>query len=572
MHDAIWEPPLSRAPHFLVEALPAIPPLVTHLAAWRLRNGRPTADWPDTVQIYNYLYNAETAPLPACRIPRLQQAAERLTLAVQRQEAVGVHGDYDADGVTSAALLTEWLESLGLRVETALPNRFRDGYGLGVAALERLASAGCRLVVAVDCGISSLEAAIRARELGVELIILDHHEPGSALPNVDLLVDPKLPDGSREDHCLAAVGLAYRLCEAMTRCGAGDDGRLATLLDLVALGTIADVCPLTGQNRLLVARGLAALRQANRPGVVALAASAGVRLDRLRAEEVAFRLAPRLNAAGRIADPRVAFDLLRARDAAQAASLAQELERLNRQRQTLTEAAFQAALGQLGSVNGAPKMLIAAGADWHQGVVGLVAGKLTERYHRPAIALTAVGEQYVGSARSIEGFDIARALQDCRDLLVHGGGHARAAGLTIDAAALPPLRVRLETLAARSLTDERMRVHFTAEARVHLKTLTVETLHGIERLGPFGEANPSPLLMAQNAEIVACNATSGGAHTQLRVRQAASAPMRGICFQTAPADVPAVGARVDLLFTPRLDEYQGVERVDLHVEALRLTI
>jgi len=210
------------------------------------------------------------ATLPPCEISRLAEAAARLKLAVARGEIVGIHGDYDVDGVTSAALLTTWLTGLGLRVETVLPNRLIDGYGLSVRALEDLAARGCRLVVVVDCGITAVAEAQRARQLGVELIVLDHHAPGPVIPDVELLVDPKLPGADVADRCLAAVGLAYRLCEAMAQAGVGDLPALNQLLDLVALGTIADVSPLTGQNRVLVSRGLDVLRHSRRPGVTAL--------------------------------------------------------------------------------------------------------------------------------------------------------------------------------------------------------------------------------------------------------------------------------------------------------------
>jgi single-stranded-DNA-specific exonuclease len=576
MVDPIWAPARANAPRRISDALPTIHPLVVHLAAWRLRTlsspvdelGGSVDDWPDAAAIHDFLFPSPTAPLPACRLPCLAGAAARLALAAQRRETVGIHGDYDVDGVTATALLATWLSGLGLPVETVLPNRI-DGYGLSNAALESLAARGCRLVVAVDCGITAVAEAIRARELGLELIVLDHHVPGPELPDVAFLVGSKLPDTDVADHCLAAVGLAYRLCEAMVHAGVGDEPDLARLLDLVALGTIADVCPLTGQNRLLVMRGLVALRDSGRPGVAALASSARLQQAHLSAEDVAFRLAPRLNAAGRLGDSRLAFDLLMTDDPAQATILAGELERLNRERQRLTEFAFSSALRQLGNVNGAPKLLVATGTDWPVGIVGLVAGKLADRYHRPAVAVTATAAGYAGSARSIDGFDIAASLLACRDLLLRGGGHARAAGLTLETAALAPLRLRLQQLAEEQISAEQLRPRLTVDAKVRLKTLTPELLHAMEQLGPFGEGNRPPLLQADHVGVAGINRVGKERqHVQLRLRQG-TAMCKAVQFDIDPATIPAVGTHVDVLFVPQLDLYDGAERVELRIVAVR---
>lgn len=576
MLDPVWAPHHANAPQRIFDALPDVPPLVVHLAAWRLRALATPAvalaggadDWPDVAAIHDFLFPSPTAPLPACRLPRLAEAAARLALAVQRRETIGIHGDYDVDGVTSTALLATWLRGLGLAVEIVLPNR-GDGYGLSNGALESLAARGCRLVVAVDCGITALTEAARARELGLDLIVLDHHVPGPELPEVAFLIASKLPEADVAEHCLAAVGLAFRLCEAMVHAGVGEERDLTRLLDLVALGTIADVCPLTGQNRPLVRRGLVALRAGGRPGVAALASSARLQQAHLSADDVAFRLAPRLNAAGRLGDPRLAFDLLVTDDTARAAILAGELERLNRERQRLTEAALAAAMQQLGSVNGAPKLLIATGTDWPLGIVGLVAGKLAERYHRPAVALATTATGYAGSARSVDGFDMAAALLGCRDLLIRGGGHARAVGLTLEAAALAPLRLRLQQLAEEQIGAEQLRPRLAVEAKVRLKTLTPELLRALDHLGPFGEGNRPPLLQADRVGVAGVSRVGKERqHVQLRLRQGTTM-CKAVQFDIDPATLPAVGTHVDVLFVPQLDLYDGAERVELRVVAMR---
>lgn len=572
MHDAVWEPAPPPAPSHLYRALPRWQKLVVHLAAQRLRTAGEAAagesPWPTPDEISALLGLTAEAPLPACTVARLGDAAQRLARAVERGERVGIHGDYDVDGVTATALLAEWLTALGAPVEVFLPHRERDGYGLGAAALTALAARGCRVVVAVDCGVTALAEARLAAELGLELIIVDHHEPAAALPEPALMVDPKL-DGDSPDACLAAVGLSYRLCEAMVGAGAGSAALLASLHDLVALGTIADVCPLTGPNRQLVLRGLAALRATERPGLPALARLAGVDLARASADDVAYRLAPRLNAAGRLGDAVLAYELLTTRDPALAEQWAQELHALNSRRQALTDRAVAEAVAQLGMVNGEPRLLFARHDNWPIGVIGLVAGRIAERYHRPALALAPNGAQYIGSARSIDGFDIAAALQSCGDLLVRCGGHARAAGLTVEAANLEPLRQRLAALAASGLADDRLRRRYRPEASVQLTSLTTATVRQMERLGPFGEGNRPPLLLVERAQLAGLKGVgTGSAHARITLAQG-PARQAGILFRADLEALPPVGSSVDALFTPKLDVYRGVERVDLQFVALR---
>ncbi len=566
MYEPIWDECPAYAPKSLYAALPALPKLLVHLAALRAPSAFrcPTAD-----EIQAYLEAPLTASLPRCHLPGLREAAERLALAVQRRERVGIHGDYDVDGVTSTALLASWLRELGVDVEVVLPHRELDGYGLGAAALRRLSETGCRLVLAIDCGITAVMEAALARSLGIELIILDHHEPAEALPEALVVVDPKLPGGDPGDCCLAAVGLAYRLCETMVAAGAGNIQRLEALLDLVALGTIADVAPLTGQNRLLVSRGLRVLRTGARPGLAALAKAAGVKQERLTTEDVAFRLAPRLNAAGRLDHPSLAFDLLMARDVEAVEALAGRLEELNRLRQTLTESALAAAVSRLGLVNGEPVVLIATGDDWRPGIVGLVAGKLADRYHRPAIALTALAGELRGSARSIDGFDVTAALRNCEDLLLRCGGHARAAGLSLEPWALEPLRLRLLELAGRQISAEQLRPRHSPQALVAFRSLTSGVVRSLERLGPFGEGNPEPLVQSNDLVVRDVRRIGrDGAHASLHLR-GGGVELRAVFFRADPQALPEAGSRVDALYVPQVNGYNGDERVEPRLVALR---
>jgi single-stranded-DNA-specific exonuclease len=516
------------------------------------------------------LLNPATQPLATPPIAGLRQLAETLLDAVHAHQPIGIHGDYDADGITSSALLTLWLRAHGATVVPFIPHREIHGYGITRVALDTLRAQGCQLVLAVDCGITAGAEAAYAAQHGMTLLVLDHHTPPAHLPQHALLVDPKLAGGDADNHCLTAAGLAYRLAGELVALGQGTPEQLAHYLDLACLGTIADVAPLTGQNRLLVAHGLAELRSARRAGLRALMASSSTKPSLLTAEDVGFRLAPRLNAAGRIDDARLAFDLLLAATDAEAAPLAAKLETLNVARQHLASQAEHQALAQLGSVTSDQRLLLVHGADWKLGIVGLVAGKLKEAFHRPAVALaTAPDGMLKGSARSIDGFDITAALRACGDLLAACGGHAHSAGLSLDAHNLPLLKARLNELACAQLQPEQLVAVFQPEARVLPHTLTVPLVRALDQLGPFGAGNDAPLLQLSGMKLDgAWAAGQAGQHTQLKVWSNAGA-FRGIAFNQLATSFPTAGSTVDVLFVPAVDEYLGNQRVQLKVASMR---
>lgn len=507
-------------------------------------------------------------------------AVERLGQAHRHRETVAIFGDYDVDGLTSTALLCRALDGLGFRVRPYIPHRVREGYGLNAAAIDRLADEGVTLLVAVDCGIGNRVEVAHARTLGIDTIVLDHHHVPPQLPEAVAVVNPR-QDGCAypyRDH--AAVGVAYTLVRALVAESLTVDGawrpespEFAQLPELVALGTVADVAPLTGENRTLVYWGLRCLRDTTHPGLVALCAVAGVDRTRLRAWEIGHALGPRLNAAGRIADPAVALRLLLTADAAEAHELARELDRLNRARQRELGRILDEATA-LVEADGPPgddrRLLQLDGSGWTAGVVGLVAGRLTERYGRPVVVLERGDLTSTGSARSIDGFNMVEALDDCADLLDHYGGHARAAGLTVATARLPELRQRLLTLASARLSADQLRPALALDLELPAEALNVGVARALDRLEPFGHGNPEPLLLLRGVKTHWPKASADGKHLFFTLRPPAAPPVRAVAFGqgTRLPELTAAG-QVDLAGTLRCEWWQGEERLAFHVRDIR---
>ncbi|HHW13524.1 MAG TPA: single-stranded-DNA-specific exonuclease RecJ, partial [Firmicutes bacterium] len=453
----------------------------------------------------------------------MEQAVRRIEAAFAAGERIRVYGDYDVDGLSATALLVEYLQSRGARVDFRLPSRFEEGYGLSLAAVEEAAADGVRLLLTVDCGITAAAEVARAAELGVEVIVTDHHEPPAELPRAVAVLNPKQPGCPYPFKELAGVGVAFKLVEALA--GVAQESvqdRLGPLLDLVALGTVADVVPLLGENRLHARWGLERLRSSPRPGLAALlqVGELGRKSD---SAVIAFGLAPRLNAAGRLGDATIGVRLLLERNPARAEALARELEAANRTRQALEEQIMAEAVAALEG-QGEPERalaLVAAGEGWHPGVIGIVAQRVVERFHRPAVVISLDGGVGRGSARSIPGFHLYDALRECADLFVKFGGHAMAAGLTLPAGNVPAFRERLAAVAAARLAPEDLQPTLRLDACVAAEDLRPELVEELQALAPFGAGNPSPVLVLQGAEIVEERLVGeGGRHWKLSVRPA----------------------------------------------------
>ncbi|MCS7059620.1 MAG: single-stranded-DNA-specific exonuclease RecJ [Anaerolineae bacterium] len=508
----------------------------------------------------------------------MAQAVDRIARAIHTGEQIAVYGDYDCDGVTASALLCTTLRRLGARVCEYFPDRFDEGYGLHAPALDALKAEGVGLVVTVDCGGRALREANHARTIGLDLVITDHHEPEAGLlPDACAVVNPKRPDCGYPFKALAGVGVAYRLAQALTRVLNGPP--IDDLLDLVALGTIADVVPLTDENRALTREGLARMNAQPRVGLKALMDVAGVTTGAITATTVGFALAPRLNAAGRLDTARNAYDLLMAESVEWANELAKALNKRNIQRQTITaqtaDRAETEALQPEGSET--PPLLFAVLEDCApereqriSGVIGLAAARLVERYHRPAVVVALNNGEGRGSCRSIEGFHITAALDACGDLLLKYGGHAAAAGFTARAEHLRSLRERLIALAARAQPETGWVRVIRADAEVRLEKLSFETFEALQRLEPHGMSNPRPTFVVRGALVRDVQrvgrAEHGGAlpHLRLRLRDARGAIWDAVGWRIGE-DAAQIGndTRIDLAFQLDVNEWQSQKRLQL---------
>ncbi len=493
-----WEV-ADLAPREHLSGFPDVHPLLIQLL-WNRQIREPA-------EIAAFL-NPVDAPVPSPWLLRgVAEAVERIRRARTSGELVAIYGDYDVDGVTSTALLTECLDVLGVTARPFVPRRDRDGYGLNCAALDRLREEGVGLVVAVDCGISGAREVEHARQIGLDVVVVDHHHVPPTLPNAVAVINPRQVDCPYPFKDLCAVGLVDKLARALLEREGHAPSRADCWLDLVALGTVADVVPLRGENRSLVVRGLRVANPPTRPGLRALARAAGLPAGRITSEAIAYALAPRLNAAGRLADAEVSLRLLLTRSEVEAEELAAHLDRLNRQRQELTNEALDHARDEIlraagGSMVDLPKLLIVASEAYAAGVVGLVAARLVEEFHRPAFVAERTSEAVRGSARSIDGFHVTDALTRCRDVLERFGGHARAAGFTAHPDNYDELRQRLGAIAAAEISDEAVRPRLKIDAQLHLRRFDHTLDELIARLVPFGYENPRPIFLSRRVRLV----------------------------------------------------------------------
>lgn len=511
------------------------------------------------------------------RLKGVNEAVTRLRDALRRGERIAVYGDFDADGVTSTALMTLALRALGADVRPYIPHRVDEGYGLNFEALKQLKSEGCRVVVTVDCGIRSVEEVAFGQRLGLDVIITDHHTPGPELPPACVVINPKQPDSRYPFPSLAGVGVAYRLAQGLLRAARRNSWVTAEvlkeedLLDLVALGTVADVVPLRGENRDLVRLGLARLNEPARLGVRELMNVASVQPGRITSWVIGFVLAPRLNAAGRLRTGMLAYELLTAEDPAQAVILAAELNALNQRRQELTQQHAKEALATLASAGpqmAASYLHMVASPEYEHGIAGLIASQIAEATYRPAVVVHLGEEESRGSARSIPEFDITAALDRCRDLLMRHGGHAAAAGFTVRTEHLPALQERLRAIAQAELADKDLTPKLHIDAEVTFKELNRDLYEQLKLVEPCGHENQPPVLMARNLAVRRSRVVGDeGEHLRLVVSDGRLV-FDAIAFRQAylAEDLPA---RVDLAFTLEIHERNGERYFELNVLDLR---
>ncbi len=495
---------------------------------------------------------------------------DRICYALEKSEPIAIYGDYDVDGVTATALLVQALSVLGGNVRGYIPNRFDEGYGLNKEALDSLKADGVKLVITVDCGIRSPDEALHARTLGLDLIISDHHHPdGENLPPALAVINPKQYGDPYPDKDLAGVGIAYKIIEALLQGKPSFVFPLSSLLDLVALGTVADLAPLVGENRVLVRRGLRQIRETKRQGLFSLAGVADIKIDKVTASNIGFMLGPRLNASGRLESALASFELLTTTDFMRAGQLAMQLDTQNRQRQALTRSMQEQAEMIAMSEDPEAFLLFAAHEDFNPGVVGLAASRLTELYYRPAIVAAKNAEETRGSCRSIPEFHITDALDLCKDLLVRHGGHAAAAGFTVKNENLPELVARLKQIAKDQLGSKDLRQTLLADLEVPLSDLNFEVLKHLTYLEPTGYGNPEPTFVSRNAKIkFARTVGAEGKHLKLTFEDGRGTTYDSIGFRLGhlKADLPP---HVDILYHLEANEYNGRTSLQLNLKDLK---
>src|SRR3954469_9589380 len=502
-------------------------------------------------------------------------AVDRLLAAIARKERIAIHGDYDVDGVTSTVILRRALELLGGDVVHFIPERIKDGYGLQPAAVERLHADGVALIVSVDCGIRGVEAARRARELGVDLIVTDHHEPDTELPPAFAVINPKRRDCTYPDKHLAGVGVALKLVQALCR-KAQRESWLPGFIKVAAIGTLADVVPLVGENRVIAKLGLDLLsRGPHKVGLRALLDVSGLAGKTIDSYHIGFMLAPRVNAAGRMSTPDIAARLLLAVDetmAEEVRQLAQQLDGENVRRQE-EEAGILAAAKKIVTTDpdiGARSVLVVAGDGWHRGVIGIVASKLVDAFHRPAIVLSIEDGVAHGSCRSIPGFDMLGALERCAHLLIRFGGHRQAAGLTLEAARLRELRTAVNDVADETLGPDDLMPRLRIDGDLAFRGITGGVAAGVAALAPFGAGNPRPVFAARGVEIVDGPRKLKERHLKMALKQDGRI-FRAVAWRAAERQ-DALGDQrtIDVAFSLEQNQYNGEVSVELNIADFRL--
>ena len=514
-----------------------------------------------------YLGNDSPTPTDPFQMLGMREAVSVIEKSLQAGENITIYGDYDTDGVTSSSLLFEFFSQLGHEPRVYIPNRFDEGYGLNLDAVELLAAEGTQLLITVDCGIRSLQEVQRAKELGMRVIVTDHHQPGEELPQADAVINPHQHGDPYPYKELAGVGLAYKLTEAWLQAHPNPAVDLNQWLDLVAIGTVVDVAPLTGENRSLVKRGLTLMRQPKRQGLFSLAQVASINPAKFNAGHLGFAIGPRLNAAGRMESALDAFRLLTSQDIFEAGWLAQQLDSLNSSRKEITNQIIESTMLSIAAQDPNIPVLFSASPDYNAGVVGLAAGRLTEAYYKPAIIGSVEGDLIKASCRSIPEFDINHALNQCADLLVRHGGHPMAAGLTVRAENAQAFLDRIIGIAHESFKGLDLTPALHIDYEIALEKLQPDHFPGIldavEQLEPTGASNPSALFCSRNVRVLRANTVGKGEHLKL-VLGAGSNQLDAIAFRQG-ALLDTLPDYVDIAYTFEINEFNGRSTMQLNV-------
>lgn len=503
----------------------------------------------------------------------MERGITRLTKALFENEKVMIYGDYDVDGITATALLYMVLNKLGAQVIFYLPNRLVEGYGLSVEGIDEAKAGGISLIVTVDTGITAVEEIEYANNLGIDVVVTDHHEPGMTIPKAHAIINPKQPDCDYGGE-LSGVGVAFKFAQALYRRLNQDERELEEHLDLVALGTSADIVPLVGENRVLTKFGIRQIARTTKPGLKSLAFVSGLMGKDISTGQVVFILAPRINALGRLGDARQAIRLLTTRDERMAQEIARKLDSENRRRKEIDEKTLQEALVQMREVVDLDqdRAIVLAAEGWHQGVIGIVASRLVEKFHLPTVMIAISDTEGKGSARSIPGFHLCEALKECENLLVKYGGHKYAAGLSILPDRIPEFRERFREVSSRFLSDDDIVPKLFIDLEIELTEITDAFMDALEAFSPFGPQNMRPIFLTRNCEVVGVPYVVGNNHLKMKVRKGdAVLDVIGFGFGDMARAISDKGCLVDIVYAVEYNTYNDQTQIQIRLKDIKLT-
>ncbi|UCG54967.1 MAG: single-stranded-DNA-specific exonuclease RecJ [Dehalococcoidia bacterium] len=545
---------LPTIPAEYVAIAPEMPPLISQL----LYNRGIT----EPSQAGLFLTPDESLSADPHLLSDIHPAIARIYQALFSAEKIAIYGDFDVDGITGTAVLTKGLEDLGACVTPYIPHRLQEGHGLNNSALDKLQNQGISLIITVDCGVTSISHTEKAIQMGLDIIITDHHTPLKELPPAIAVIDPKRIDSAYPFSELSGVGVAFKLLQALYH-STGKHERLEQLLDLVALGTVADMMPVLGENRYLVKQGLSLSRECPRLGIKKIAQSANIDIGSLSTEDISWIPAPRLNAAGRLENAMTSYKLLMTENPKEAKELALILEKKNAERQQLTHTALNKAREQILS-RGISPLIIVRDFDYQEGILGLIAGKLSSEFYRPVIAIK-IGDRFSsGSCRSIPEFNIIQAVSQCSSLLTHFGGHAQAAGFTLPTENLTSLEQHLYQLAHSELSGIDLRPRLDIDTEIMLDEIDENTFQSIRLMAPFGQGNPIPVFLSRSVEVADCRIMgNNGDHLRLKIKQGSNT-WDAVAFGMGNR-MPEIRASIDIVYNLEINKWGGAEKLRLNI-------
>ena len=497
-------------------------------------------------------------------MPDMKITVDRIIKAIENQEKTIIYGDYDVDGITSVTVLKSFLEERGLDVGVYIPNRLDEGYGLNKIAVEKIAQEGYTLMITVDCGISAIEEVKYANELGIETLITDHHEPGEELPKALAVVDAKRKDNTYQCRNLAGVGVVFKLIQAISIRLGLEEKEYLKYLDIVCIGTISDIVPLTDENRVIVKLGLKLVQQTKNLGLRSILQATGY--NKIDSIAISFGVAPRINACGRMGHQEEALNLFLSKDINEVNELTQKLNAYNKERQEIEKNIFADAVEQINTNNLQEKnTIVLMGKNWHHGVIGIVSSKITEMYFKPSILLCEEGDIGKGSGRSIPGFDLYEALTKCQKSVDRFGGHAMAIGITIKKDKLEELKNEFEEIAQENHIEEIVPI-LKIDSQINLDEINKEMVESLKELEPFGEENKTPLFLFKNLKIDSIRALTEGKHLKLTVKENKNI-VNAIGFNIGElANEYKIGDKVDIVGNLEINSFNGVDNIQINIK------